>query len=74
MTYYYEDKNYIMQMLLATLKYTVAGLDIAAIRYEQISNGEEFAIIIYESGIHKPVNITADSGIALMRDILRALE
>lgn len=74
MLYFYENKEYIIQMLLAALKYTVAGVDIDQIRYEQLSNGEEFAIIIFANGCHKPVNITADSGLALMRDILRALE
>ena len=74
MMYFYENKEYVLQMLLATLKYTIAGVDIAEIRYEQISNGEEFAIIVFTNGSHKPVNITADSGLALMRDVLRAIE
>lgn len=74
MMYYYEDKATIIYMLFQALRYTVAGVDIAEIRYEQISNGDEFAIIVFDNGRHKPVNITADSGLALMRDILRALE
>ena len=74
MMYFYEDKNYIIQMLLQALRFTIAGQGIAEIEYKMISNGDEFATIIYDNGCRKPINITADSGVALMRDILRGLE
>ena len=38
-----------------------------------LTNGTELVVIIYDSGKRKPVNVSADSGIALMRDVLRAI-
>ena len=74
MYYFYEDKEEIIKWLLATLKLTVAGVNISDIKYEQLANGDEIAVIIYDNGYRRPVNISCDSGIALMRDILRAIE
>lgn len=74
MLYFYEDKNYICQAILAALKTTVAGLDIADIKYEQLTNGDELAVIVYENGYRKPVNVSCGSGLAMMRDILRVIE
>ena len=74
MLYFYEDKSYICQVILGALKATVAGLDIADIKYEQLTNGDELAVIIYDNGYRKPVNVSCDSGIAMMRDILRVIE
>lgn len=74
MLYFYEDKQTIINFLFQTLKQTVAGVDLEAIKYEALANGDEFAIIKYENGYHKSVCISCDSGLALMRDILRALE
>ena len=74
MLYFYEDKQIVINYLFQTLKQTVAGVGLDAIRYEQLTNGDELAILIYDNGYHKSVNITCDSGLALMRDILRAVE
>ena len=74
MMYFYENKEVIINYLCQTLKQTVAGVGLERIRYEQLSNGDELAILIYDNGYHKSVNISADSGVALMRDILRAIE
>ena len=74
MLYFYEDKQTIINYLFQTLKQTVAGVGLEAIRYEQLTNGDEIAILIYDNGYHKSVNITCDSGVALMRDILRVVE
>ena len=74
MQYFYEDKETIINYLLYTLKQTVAGVGLDYIRYERLNNGDEIAILIYDNGYHKSVNITMDSGLALMRDILRAIE
>lgn len=74
MMYFYENKETIINCLYQALKFTVAGVGLEAIRYEQLGNGDELAILIYDNGYHKSVNITADSGLALMRDILRAIE
>ena len=74
MMYFYENKETIIQLLLQALKFTVAGVDIEQIRYEQLTNGDEIAVIMYTNGYRQSVNISADSGLALMRDILRAID
>ena len=74
MMYFYEDKEEIIKWLLATLKLTVAGVGLNDIRYEQLTNGDEIAVLIYDNEYRKTVNISCDSGVALMRDILRNIE
>ena len=74
MLYFYEDKQNIINYLFQTLKQTVAGVDLVSIRYEQLTNGDEIAVLMYDNGYRKSLNITCDSGLALMRDILRAIE
>ena len=72
--YFFEDKGLILEMLLQTLRCTRAGLDLANIRYEMLNDATELAVLIYNNGYRKTVNITGDSGIALMRDILRGMD
>lgn len=74
MMYFYEDKQEIINWLFQTLKQTVAGVGLEAIKYEALSNGDEIAVLMYDNGYRKSVNISCDSGVALMRDILRAIE
>lgn len=74
MMYFYEDKKVVIQMLLQTLRCTVSGVDLADIEYKVLTDGTEIATLIYDTGYRKNVNITCDSGIALMRDILREVE
>ena len=74
MMYFYEDKQNIINCLFQTLKQTVAGVGLEDIRYEQLTNGNEIAVLMYDNGYRKSVNITCDSGVALMRDILRNIE
>ena len=72
--YLIEDKELILNWLLGTLRCTVAGSDLVNIRYEQLNNGDELAVLIYNNGYRKTINITADSGIAMIRDITRGME
>lgn len=74
MFYFYEDKQNVINYLFQALKQTVAGVGLDAIRYEQLTNGDEIAVLMYDNGYRKSVNISCDSGLALMRDILRAVE
>ena len=74
MMYFYEDKQEIINWLFQTLKQTVAGDGLESIKYEQLNNGDEIAVLMYDNGYRKSVNISCDSGIALMRDILRNIE
>lgn len=74
MMYFYENKETIIGLLLQALRFTVDGVDIEQIRYEQLNNGDEIAVIMYTNGYRQSVNISGDSGLALMRDILRAVD
>ena len=74
MMYFYEDKKVVIQMLLQALRCTVAGVDLADIEYKVLTDGTEIATLIYDTGYRKNINISFDSGIALMRDILREVD
>ena len=74
MLYFYEDKKQVTQMLFQALKSTVAGVEIEALKYEQLANGDEHVTIKYESGYRKVVNVSCDSGLVLMRDVLRSID
>ena len=71
---YYEDKELILTWLLQTLRNTVAGINLVNIAYKQLDDGDEQAILVYENGYRKTVNITADSGIAMIADIVKAMK
>lgn len=70
---FFEDKELILSWLLHTLNCTIAGMTLTNIAYKQLDDGEEQAILIYDNGYRKTVNISADSGKAMIQDILRAL-
>ena len=72
--FFFEDKELILSWLLQSLRCTAAGMDLVQIRYDQLQNGDELVILIYMNGYRKTINITADSGIAMLRDILRGME
>jgi len=60
-----EDKQAICQLLLAALQKTRAYHDLADLRYEPSTVTAQYA-----SGGHRRVNVGADSGIAMINDIL----
>lgn len=65
-----ENKQEIVINLWILLKSTRAGEDIKALR---LSEDEDFVTIVWENGYKKDVCVEADSGIALIRDVLNAL-
>lgn len=69
-----ENKTLIVQSIFNTLKTMRAGQDIASMRYEGSEGYEEFVIIEYANGRAQSVCVTADSGIAILRDILKKLD
>lgn len=71
MLYFYEDKEAVTQALFNALKTTVEGVDIAEMNYRRLSNNEELVTIVYNTGYRKTVNVSCDSGVALMKDVLR---
>lgn len=66
-----EDKDKIISLLIPLLWETRAGGTIDDIR---LSEDEETVSIYFLNGSIRDVNVACDSGIALIKDILRALE
>lgn len=68
----HEDKQLICDELARLLKFTRGGDGIGKIKY--VKNGQhETATIIFSKGFEVTVNVTADSGIAMIKDILKPL-
>ena len=85
-TFVVEDKQDILTAICEALRHTSAAGSpgnnaLAEIRYEKTEDGNEYAIPIFADGNGAPseycphgyyaVNITADSGIAIWRDVTR---
>lgn len=73
-----DDKAAICIEMKRILNMTRAGEDIADIHYEKVTDKdgfgcEEYAVITYESGYKQTVIITADSGKAVIEDVLRKI-
>lgn len=65
-----ENKREIVIRLGILLKVTRAGDDIKKL---VLSEDENFVTIIWENGYQKDVCVEADSGIALIRDVLNVV-
>lgn len=68
-----ENKAEITEKLFQTIKLTHAGEDISDMQYVNDPNsyGREHVIITYDTGYIKRVNVSMDSGAALIRDVMR---
>ena len=65
-----ENKGLIVMELCALLKYTRAGEDIKDLIYD----GEHETVEIIGDSYRTIVNVACDSGIALIKDVLRKIE
>lgn len=65
-----ENKKLILSYFLRCLQLTDAGEAIEAI---ELSDDKETATIIFRNGFKRPVNVACDSGIAMIRDIAKAI-
>ena len=66
-----EDKQNICDLLCATLKATRNHEDIESITYSRDDSREtETATVKWENGGHIDINVSLDSGEAMIRDIL----
>ena len=70
----HEDKDYIVQLFLKALQATGNQQDLKAAKYEVLDNNDEIVTIEYEHGGSRVVNVSMDSGVAMIRDIMRACE
>lgn len=64
-----EDKALIVQKLENLLQWTRAG---SGIKNLMLDEEEEYVTIVFEGGT-KRVSVTGDSGIAMIRDVIRHL-
>lgn len=70
----HEDKQMICDLLCETLKATWGQHDVVALKYEILGPLNERVTIEYEHGGSRVVNVSMDSGVAMIRDIMRACE
>ena len=68
-----ENKQKICDLLCETLKATRNQEDLKLIRYEEIGQDHQQAVLEYENGSCRSVNVSMDSGIAMIYDILNAI-
>ena len=69
-----ENKDLICKELAKLLKLTRNQSDLKAPKYEILDNGEEIVTVEWESGGSKVVGVSMDSGTAMIRDIMRAID
>ena len=67
-----EDKQKILDLLLPTLQETRALDDLMSLVYVKTEQDEERVIAIFPAG-DKIVNITMDSGVAMIQDVIKGL-
>lgn len=67
-----EDKQKICDLLLQALNATRDGYDISSLEYKK-HDGLEIVEITFDAGTKLHANVTYDSGIAMIRDIVRQL-
>ena len=68
-----EDKAKIARNFAEVLKMTVAFYDLQDLTYAKTNEDEEFVLAEFKNGRTKKINVHWDSGIAMIRDILRAI-
>lgn len=71
-----EDKKYILESLFETLTRTRKWRDeIAEMIYNKDKNGnEEVLVRLFEGNQEVFIDVTGDSGMALIKDVIAALE
>lgn len=68
-----ENKQEICNLLAETLRATRNQHDLLELNYERIGSDTEIVTIVWEGGEQK-VNVSMDSGTAMIRDIMRAID
>lgn len=69
-----EDRQEICDRLLETLKATRYYKNLRALAYVRTKAGSEIVIAEWGRGRQQEINVTMDSGVAMVRDIVRELE
>ena len=68
-----ENYQEICSDLCKILRKTRYLSDLAEIRHEYEKNGDRTAVCVFEGGYEKRINVSSDSGFAMMKDILNNL-
>lgn len=69
-----EDKRKICSLLLPVVQATRAGWDVIDLEYTNNEfTDDEYVRIRYASGCTKKVNVTLDSGTAMILDVIKGL-
>ena len=66
-----EDKQTICDHLCKALRATSYGRDIVVLTYAALSETEERVIATYKSCYSREINVSCDSGYAMIRDIMK---
>lgn len=69
-----ENKQLILDSLCSALRLTRDQADLEALEYKEIGPDEQRVIATYGGGGSREINVSLDSGIAMIRDVLRAIE
>ena len=74
----YEDKQFICNEFAKTLKHTTAFKHLKRLEYQKLHTGDEVVVPIYQNDdafiwCGDAINVTADSGIAVIYDVMKAL-
>ena len=68
-----ENYQEICGDLCAVLRKTRYLPDLAEIRHEYGTAGDRAAVCVFEGGFKKRINVTSDSGFAMIKDIINNL-
>ena len=66
-----EDKQAICDALLLALQKTSYLHDLVSLKYERVGKYDEYVTATFECGHQKKVNVSIDSGSAMILDIVR---
>ena len=69
-----ENKQLILDSLCSALQLTRDQADLEALEYREIGPAKQRVIATYDGGGSREINVSLDSGIAMIRDVLRAIE
>ena len=69
-----ENKQLILDALCSALQLTRDQADLEFLEYKEIGPDEQRVIATYDRGGSREINVSLDSGIAMIRDVLRAIE
>ena len=69
-----NKQQLILDALCSALQLTRDQADLEALRYKALGPDEQRVSATYDGGGSREINVALDSGIAMIRDVLRAIE